>query len=213
MNNQQQEYINLFNCMSEPLNGSNLRTIFLLLTRAHYSDPENYGYLQDQLKCVLWSSDPSKTTIEISPTQNYDINRDNKQPAIYVGMDRATEFSKLDLTSRQSNLSDNSGYASGHIARSSVNFVHVFESADQALLAAESTTSFFIGIKEALRNKLNLSSFEPLSISPPAMIEKAPERFFRVDVTFGLAFNYNVLVNIESHRLKKFAIEFTSEAS
>lgn len=203
----------LHNCMGEPLNGSNLRTVFLLLTRAHYSDSKNFGYLEDQLKCLKWSEDKSEATIEVSPSQNYDMNRDNKQPAIYVGMDRPFEFAKLDLSSKQSNIPDNSGYFSGHVVRASIGFIHVFETVDQALLAADCTASFFIGIKQSLKERLNLSSFEPISISPPALIEKSPERFFRVDVTFALAFNYNVLVNIESHRLKKFAIEFASEAS
>ena len=199
--------------MSEPLNGSNLRTIFLLMTRAHYSDSKNFGYLEEQLKCMVWSSEHSKSALEIDPSYQYDINRDNRKPGIYVGVDQPCQFSKIDINSRQGNIPDNSGFFSGQLLRTAISFIHVFETADQALLAADCTTSFFVGVKESLRNKLNLSSFEPISISPPALIEKTPERFFRVDVTFGIAFNYSVLVNIESHRLKKFAIEFTPEAS
>jgi len=199
--------------MSEPLNGSNLRTIFLLMTRAHYSDSKNFGYLEEQLKCMVWSSEHSKSALEIDPSYQYDINRDNRKPGIYVGVDQPCQFSKVDINSRQGNIPDNSGFFSGQLLRTAISFIHVFESADQALLAADCTASFFVGVKESLRNKLNLSSFEPISISPPALIEKTPERFFRVDVTFGIAFNYSVLVNIESHRLKKFAIEFTPEAS
>jgi hypothetical protein len=208
-----EDYAQLFNCMSEPLNGSNLRTIFLLLTRAHYSDSKNFGYLEEQLKCMVWTSEHSKSALEIDPSYQYDINRDNRKPGIYVGIDQPLQFSKIDINSRQGNIPDNSGFFSGQLLRSAVSFIHVFESADQAALAADCTTSFFIGIKESLRNKLNLSSFEPISISPPALIEKNPERFFRVDCLFGISFNYSVLVNIESHRLKKFAIEFEPQAS
>lgn len=203
----------LFNCLKEPLNSSNLRTTFLLLTRAHYSDPKNYGYLQDLLKCVVWSKEHLPGTIEIEDTYNYDSNRDNRRPGIYVGADQPAKFSKIDLQSKQIVLDDNSGHDTGHIFQTGVNFIHVFESADQALLAADCTSSFFIGIKEMLQERLGLVSFEPLSVSPPAIIEKAPERFFRVDVIFGLSFIYNVRVNIESHRLKKFAIEFVGQES
>lgn len=206
-------YVELFNCMSEPLNGSSLRTIFLLLTRAHYSDSKNFGYLEEQLKCAVWDADHSKSTLEIDPSYQYDINRDSRKPGIYVGVDQPSQFSKTDLNSRQGNLPDNSGFFSGQLLRTVLSFIHVFESADQALLAADCTTSFFVGVKESLRRKLNISSFEPVAIGAPTLIEKTPERFFRVDVTFGIAFNYSVLVNIESHRLKKFAIEFDPEAS
>lgn len=208
-----EDYVQLFNCMSEPLNGSNLRTIFLLLTRAHYSDPKNFGYLEEQMKCFTWNPNHAESQLEIDPTYNYDINRDNRKPGIYVGLDQPSQFKKLDLVSKQANLTDNSGYFNGHLLTTAVGILHVFETADQALLAADCTASFFIGIKESLRNRLNLNSFEPISISAPVLVEKNPERFFRVDVTFALAFNYNVLVNIESHRLKKFAIEFAAQAS
>jgi hypothetical protein len=208
-----EDYVQLFNCMSEPLNGSNLRTTFLLLTRAHYSDSKNFGYLEEQLKCMVWDPDHSRSPLEIDPSYQYDINRDNRKPGIYVGVDQPFQFSKIDLSSRQSSIPDNSGFFSGQLVRSAVSFIHVFESPDQALLAADCTTSFFVGIKDSLRNKLNLSSFEPISMTAPALIEKAPERFFRVDSTFGISFNYSVLVNIESHRLKKFAIEFEPKAS
>lgn len=162
---------------------------------------------------MVWDPEHSKSPLEIDPTYQYDMNRDNRKPGIYVGVDQPCQFSKIDLNARQGFIEDNSGFFSGQLMRTSVSFVHAFESPDQALLAADCTASFFIGIKEALRNKLNLSSFEPISISPPALIEKTPERFFRVDVTFGISFNYSVLVNIESHRLKKFAIEFAPQAS
>jgi hypothetical protein len=208
-----ESYDQLNKCMSEPLNGSNLRTLFLLLTRAHYSDSKNFGYLEEQLKCMVWNPVHAESALEIDPSYQYDINRDNRQPGIYVGIDQPFQFSKIDLNSKQDNIPDNSGFFSGHLLRSSVSFIHVFETADQAALAADCTASFFIGIKQALLNKLNLSSFEPISISPPTLVEKNPERFFRSDCLFNIAFNYNVLVNIESHRLKKFAIEFAPQAS
>lgn len=208
-----EDYVQLFNCMSEPLNGSNLRTIFVLMTRAHYSDSKNFGYLEEQLKCMVWNPEHSKSSLEIDPSFQYDMNRDNRKPGIYVGIDQPCQFSKIDLNSKQGTIPDNSGFFSGQLLRTAVSFIHVFESADQALLAADCTASFFVGVKDALRNRLNLSSFEPISISAPALIEKTPERFFRVDVTFGLSFNYSVLVNIESHRLKKIAIELDPQAS
>ncbi len=162
---------------------------------------------------MVWDPEHSKSSLEIDPSFQYDMNRDNRKPGIYVGIDQPCTFSKIDLNSKQGTIPDNSGFFSGQLMRTAVSFIHVFESADQALLAADCTASFFVGIKDSLRNRLNLSSFEPISISAPALIEKTPERFFRVDVTFGLSFNYSVLVNIESHRLKKIAIELDPQAS
>lgn len=205
------ELKSLHECLNEPLNGSNLRTLFLLLTRVHYSDPKNYGYLEEQLKCFWYDSDKMKATLQVELSQEYDLNKDNRRPAVYVGLDRPFEFKKIDIGHKQSSLDDNSASNLGNVVTTSVALIHVAETMDQALLLADSSASFLIGIGEVLRQKLNLASFEAVSISPPAMLEPAPERFFRVDVIFGLSFSYSVRANIESHRLKKFAMEFIAE--
>ena len=203
----------LFNCLKnlEPLNGSNLRTLFYLLTKQHYSDTKNYGYLEDQLGCFVNKENKSESTLNILLSQEYDLNSSSVRPAVFVGLDTPINFKKVDTNSKQSQLSDNSGYNTAHLAVTSVSFIHVASTLDQAALLADCTTSFFVGIKEHLRDTMGLVSFEPVNISAPALIEKAPEKFFRVDSIFSLSFNYTVRVNIESHRLKNFALEFAAD--
>lgn len=202
----------LYDCLSgkEPLNGSNLRTLFFLLTKNHYSDPKNYGYLEEQLGCFKYSSDKADRTLNILLSQDYDINNASVRPAVFVGLDTPFNYKRIDVASKQSQLEDNSGSNSGHLVVTSISFIHIAAEIDQAMLLADSTASFFIGIKDHLRNNLNLSSFEPVSISAPLLIEKKPEGFFRVDCIFSLSFNYTVRTNVESHRLKNFALEFAA---
>jgi hypothetical protein len=203
----------LFECLKglEPLNGSNLRTLFYLLTKQHYSDPKNYGYLEDQLSCFVNTDDKATSTLNILLSQEYDINSASVRPAVFVGLETPFNFKKVDLNSQQSQLSDNSGFNSAHIVVTSVSFIHVAATIDQALLLADCTTSFFVGIKAHLRDSIGLNSFEPVNISAPALIEKSPEKFFRVDSIFSLGFNYSVRTNIESHRIKNFALEFAAD--
>lgn len=198
--------------MGTPLNAYNLRRFFLLLTRAHYSSVENHGYLSGDLGCAIYSDNPVERTVNVAPSYEYNPNRDGEMPSIYVGVDQPLTFSKLDLRSEAGHSSDNSAHSQAYIAKTAVNFVHIFKTADQALLAAESTLMFMIGIQGSIRSNLNLMSFEPVSMSPPAFKEKAPESQMRVDVTMSLSYQYNVLVNIESHRIKKFAIELQPQA-
>jgi len=199
----------LHQCLHEPLNGSNLRTLFLLLTRAHYSATKNYGYLEPQLSCVLYTGEEQGLTVELS--QAYDYNKTVKRPAVYVGVDQPLAFKKIDIHHSQKTLPDNSGEDHGFIVNTAVSFIHVADSIDTALIMADSTTSFFIGLRSHLMDKLKFMAFEPVSISPPAQISTAPEKYFRVDAQFNLSYNFVVQANLESHRLKKLAFEISSE--
>ncbi len=208
-----QELRQLDACWKEPLNGSNLRTTFLLLTRAHFSDPKNYGYLEKKLSCFVYDTDAAASTLSVELSQEYDVNKASKRPAVFVGLDQAFQFAKVSNDMKHSNFEDNSGESRGFIVNTALSIIHVAETIDQALLLADSSASFYIGITDAIKGQLELMSFMPATISPPALIEKGQERGFRVDVTFSLSFNYVVNANIESHRLKKFAIELAAEES
>jgi hypothetical protein len=197
----------------EPINGSNLRTAFLLLTRAHFSDSKNYGYLEEQLKCFKYAPGQPDGTLAVDLSQEYDANKFSKRPAIFVGLDQAFKFSNISNDQTQARSADNSVTTMGYIVHTILSIIHVTETVDQAVLLADSAASFFIGISEPIKNNLNLLTFIPATISPPALIEKGQERAFRVDVSFSLSFNYVVNANIESHRLKKFALELVGTQS
>lgn len=212
--NNRELYARAMQCMTQPLNGQNLRTIFLLLAQAHYSDPKNYGYLEEALGCLVYDGpNNANSRLFVELTQEYDIHKFARRPAVYVGFDQPFQFKKLDMGHQQDGTSDNSGKDLGFIVTNVLSLIHIASDIDTALLLADSSASFFLGIRDSIRNRLQLLSFEPLTISPPALFEKAPERFFRVDVQFALSYNYTVHVNIESHRLKKFAMEFNGIAS
>lgn len=197
--------------MTEPLNGSNLRTVFLLLARAHFSSAKNYGYLEPQLSCAVWDADPFKASLAVELSQEYERAKNQNTPAVYVGFDQPFSFKKIDLSDNTEDHADNSGRVMGVLTTATLSIIHVAPTMDQALLLADSSTSFFLGTRDSVASRLNLIAFDPISISPPAMIDKGPERNFRVDATFGLTFNYVINANIESHRLKKFAMEFAGK--
>lgn len=198
------ELLRLRHCMDEPLNGSNLRSIFLLLTRSHFSSPKNHGLLESSIGCFVYDDDPAKRTLDIELSHNFIPNKSVKVPAIYVGMDQGTTFSKVDFNNHLQFNEDNSGWHTGKLATTAVAFIHLAPTLDQALLMAESSTAFFMGVRDNLKTKLNLSSFDIVSLSPAALIEKSPTTYFRVDLQCALSFNFVVSVNLESHRLKKF---------
>lgn len=205
------ELSKLLHCMDEPLNGANLRTIFLLLTRAHFSDPANHGYLEETIGCFKYDDDDKLSTLPVELSYVYDPEKTSPIPAVYVGMDQGMQFRRTDMDDKSATFSDNSGFESAKLAVTSLSIIHLARTMDQALLLAESSAAFYMGIRESLKLQLGLSSFDVLSLSPAALAGKAPERYFRVDLQCALAFNFVVSVNIESHRLKKFAISLEEQ--
>lgn len=203
----------LHTCFNTPLDGANLRSVFLLLTRLHYSEPKNYGDLEAKLGCFKYSDDKADSTIAVELSQEYDLSKGSVRPAVFVGMDSGLTFKKTDVAHKSGQAEDNSFSDTSHIAVMGLNIIHVASTMDEALLLAESSASFYIGIREAIMDRLGLLSFVPIAITAPHMMEASPERYFRVDTTFSLSYNYVVRVNIESHRLKKFAMELNFDES
>ena len=61
-----------------------LRRIFLMLTREHFSDAANY-YRVEEMAPIVYHEEPAKRTLDIDLDYIYDANEVEKKPSIYVG--------------------------------------------------------------------------------------------------------------------------------
>lgn len=200
--------MDLNGCMSEPLTLVNLRAIMLLLTKAHYSDADNFGVFAEELACLV-AEDP-KSNLNIGLDFIPSAKNPSPRPAIWVNLE-GCKFVKKVMDNRSDGSDDNSRTTYVKIQEVVFNLAHVHESVDIALMMAETTADFFAGIRPHLMGKLNISMFEVLEISKPKLTEQAPERYFEVDVVIQMMFSSTITTNIESHRLKKFALDLQPE--
>lgn len=195
-----------------------IRSTFLLLTRLHYSNRENYGTQRERLQEFIWHKDPAKRTLFI----DYDYNYSNKpealeqRPAIFVGTD-AFEFSSM-VVDNQKTLSETRD-AEQYIKRGSTAIIlrHIGRSANDALLLADMTSQFYMGVRKLLQERMRdqLLSFEVARILPSRPFERAPEKAdqqFTADVVCPLVYNASWWTFRESHLIKTISME-TSLAS
>lgn len=201
----------LHTCFGQPLTMARLRSVILLITRAHYGDPDNFGPLKDDLKCLKYDPEnKEKGTMGIELGSVVDVKTAGiLPPGIYIDFDGKCTWEKKVLNNLAGSSADNSVSNYAWLNRANIIVSHFSDSIDLSLTMAESTTSLFLGLRPHLMHMLDLNLLEVESLTFPKPSEKDVERYFQVDLNLSIVFNFNMSVNLESHRLKKFALELS----
>lgn len=201
-----------------PKSPTNLRKMFLLLTRLHYSAPENFGELADLLKNYSWRAEEPRG---LDVMLDFDFNRSQARtvPAIFVGM---TDFiySRRVLDNHKEYTEDRAGRMQVKSVGTTVILRHTSASADEALNLADLTAQFYLGAQDMMREQAGFSQFEVQNLLQPKIFNRSPEQSyqqFEADVILGLQFNAVWWTFTESHRIKQITFkqslaEFTSPA-
>lgn len=193
-------------CHDRPLSSVTLRRIFTSLLRVHWSDKGNYGDFRDMLGCLEYSDDPKTSTLSILPTHVYEEDKNTEQiPGIFLGM--TLDYRKLALNDFAGHGPDKSDTYNTIHATANIRITHAHRHADIAMSMAECTTGFLLGMREELMRKLGWDEMTVLGMADANRLRPDTERFFGVDLALRVTFNLGVTVNLESHRLKKFAEE------
>lgn len=198
-------------CFGQPLTLTNLRAIILLTLRTHYADSGNFGDQTEALKCLTYDPDtPDASSLGIDLGSVLSVKNPGTRPGIYVDFDGKTVWKKKALNNSAGWSDDNSTQNFVWLVETNIIVSHLSDSIDLSLTMAESSTSLFLGLRPHLMKTLNLSLFEVQALSFPKPPEKDIERYFRVDLILSFTFGFHMSVNVESHRLKKFALELSS---
>ena len=185
-----------------------IRSTFLLLTRLHYSDIENYGTQRERLKTFVWHRDAKQRTLFI----DYDFNFSNKpetleqRPAIYVGTSDFA-FKKSVVDNQKTLTPSRDAEQFFKVAQTTVILRHIAKAPSDALLLGDMTVQFYLGIRKPLQEKMrgNLLGFEVIQMLTSRPFERAPEsadQQFMADVVIELLYPASWWTFRESHRIK-----------
>lgn len=195
--------LQLFECMRRPVDSVNLRRFFLMLMRAHWMDPANHGPLAEPLGCMVYSEDPKKKSLDVRLAHDYEGEAGSSVPAIYVGFN-GFKLGKLFIGDAVGRTGDNSARREGKRVDTVLKVAHRARSADQALLMAESGATLLQGIHKDIMANIPLLAFSVDMWTDAERKESGATRYFQVDLVCSLAFNFQVEIDMESHRIKKF---------
>jgi hypothetical protein len=188
------------------LGAVNLRRIFLLLTQLHFSDPKNYGAMEDELKNFVWNKDKTKSKLFIDLDYVYDPAKSDQFPGIYVGVGDI-DFKKVLMGNHESYTPDNAGSKNILHGLTTIIIRHASLSPDEALALADLSFGYYTGIRELLMERMKLKEFSIQKLSTPRFFhidgtEKADKKYV-ADLIMNLAYDATWTTFRESHRIKK----------
>ena len=211
MSNNIQTFTELYECMRRPLDSVNLRRFFLMLIRAHWTDRVNHGALADFLDCMHYDEEPKDRTLDVELSHTFDPEKGSRRPGIYVGFG-GVQLKTIGIGGSVERRPDNSARTEGKKAETMLKIGHINQSADMALMMAESNATLLQGIHKDIIANMDVLDMQVIGWSEPQLMEKAPDRNFQVDLQCAVSFNFMVEIDIESHRIKKFGTEFNATA-
>lgn len=190
-----------------------LRRTFVMLTRAHWSDPENYGPFRAKMERFVWSSDPKQQNLFIDFDYNYDPTKLDRRPAIFVGTSDF-DFIKIVVDDHKKTLEDRSGQESAMGCACTIIVRHIGKTAEDSWAMGELSAAFFLGIRQMMQERAKFRSYEVIKLLASRPFEKASQQAdkeFMVDLVIGVQFTAAWNTIRESHRIKTIAFKAAQE--
>lgn len=200
------ENIGLDQLSHQMLNIAMARRVFLLLTRAHFSDPSHYGHLAGPLNQCRWSADSAVCTLPVEYDFDYDPAKTDRRPAVFVGCGDVTMSRKV-IDNSSKVTADGKGEEFANVGSYPVIIRHIGKTPDESLLLADLSFQFFLGIRKLMKEKAQLRLFEVAGVNTTRPFERTGEKTdktFIADVKLLVECNMSWLIVRESHVIKRF---------
>lgn len=180
-----------------------LRTMFVMLTRAHFSDANNYGPFKDKMSKFVWSK-AEKPGLFIDFDFNYDPKQIDRRPAIYIGTSDF-DYTKVANTNFKATSEDRSAEQFAKRTATNVIIRHLGGSAMDSWILATLSEQFFMGIQTLMMERVRLQSYEVVKMMASRPFERASQQAdpeFIVDLIINVTYSTVWLITRESHRIK-----------
>lgn len=191
-------------CCQGPPDPVLIRKFFKQAIMAHWEDPRNHGRYEDVLACYTpIKENGGPGTLKVLLAHEDTTGETIIDPRIVVSIKKSDVEKKT--IGNVTDVSEDGAHIQTEWQMNSYMVIsHIFNDADIALTAAQSTFEFIAGFHTQYMGSLGLNMLEPKAIEEPKHYPgtKHPQTYFQVDAVFMMNYNFYISVNIESHRLK-----------
>jgi hypothetical protein len=199
----------LANLKESALDVVQLRRVFLMLAREHYSNVKNYygvralsGSESKKIIPLKYSDTSSERTLDVDLDYVYDPKEVGKKPSVYVGVGNI-DFKKQVLDNYKSQSEDTSSTFHTTQAATNITIKHIATSPDVALQLGVQSMHFFAGVRTLMMTAMpNIKMYDLRQLSDVKMVDPNKVRVFYVDLSIVMAFDTDWETRIESHRIK-----------
>lgn len=199
----------LLQCMQGPPSGAKFRRIIMLLLRGHYSNSENYGDEYKHLSCYTYSEDPPGS-LEVGFSQQNVYENPDKFPGIFVEFG-GVELSRAAVGDFAGHSEDTSRTYVSRLATMTLLVHHVAQRASDAYDLADMTTMVLSAMAEPFCLRAGAMSLEVAGYAVPKKELEAPTRYYDVATSVKIAYTHSVTRSVESHRIRRIAMQITAE--
>lgn len=197
----------LLDLLCPPVTYTGLRRLFYMLTESHFAFPDNHGPLfADSLACVVSKLEDGKSgTVDVALEHTTKAGKDSPS-SIRIGLSGGS-FQKGGLGDYAGHSDDNSARYQTKIGQAQIRVRFRNQSADIALMMAESTMAFYESLRETLMTRLRLHSLDVVQLTDIDPEAPEPDNIDAVTLLINIQFDFSVALVEESHRLKKMAMQ------
>jgi len=176
-----------------------------------YSDSSAYGRYSDEFACLENDTEGGAGTLDVALNMIYDLTAEKGyKPAVWIGF-TDLKFKKGVVDHSHSYTEDMSGVVRVYEASCNLVVHNVMPTHDGAAALGSITFEALAGLMEDIKDKLGLRGFDMAAINLPREVQKSPQEYFTVDVIAAIQFDYVITTTTESHRLKKFVLELSTD--
>lgn len=197
--------------VDSPPSLNTLRHAFTTLLQWAYANVVNKDVYSEELGCLVYDTDPTKTQLSISAASVQDPGNTEQVPGIIVSCDQGVQFERPWLSSEGASSPDFSSNERLWIAKVNLKFMCKHYDADVACMMSDFTTMFLAAIEPVLRETFNwILDYKPAAQTEPTLTQKTQTedatKWYESTVNFELNYRYSVFTARESKRIKDYSL-------
>lgn len=199
-------------CASPTLNS--LRGAFTAILRVAFSDASR---LPEELGCLLYNSDDSKSELYISAGSEMDPGDTEQVPGLIISMgEEGVALEKIGVDTVGRHSSDMSSRTATYMANVTVKILCRHTDADVACMLSDYVMLYLTAMEDKFRNSVGwLKDYSMLAQTEPKLASSGQEgssaKWHESTVALRLKYEYSIFIAEESKRLKDFSMDLTPE--
>lgn len=184
-----------------------LQRIFLILVRAHYSDPNHFGSASKVMEDYRYAPEPEKNRINIIEAPEYGTRDTDFYPAITINCGGA-KFEKHVIGDM-----DPAENRYGYKANSQIDITHYAHSAREALTLGNFTTGYIIGYQRFYLRQIGASRLVPGALSPAQLVKgnDTADQVYSSTFSFAIDYDYSWTATIEAHLISGMSLQVAEQ--